>query len=262
MDALCFIYVACQADTRTGVWTGSAGALAGELAMSPRTARDVLEKMSNMGYIKRFTLPGKHACYPILVHKFLVTDGEHKGQQLNAIGSASPSNLQYFPREQEGELSGQHRVEHGASQKKIEKGESENKETIRKNLAANAPPPGGAQYRPVLACLWKDFEQKKGQPPSWSAKDFASLSNFLKNHKHSPEEIILRFKNYVASTEEFVVRQGCSLSFFFSRFDSFISGPILERRINSNAESRKPTLGDNMRASLEAFRAAEQERTS
>jgi hypothetical protein len=80
MDAVAFIYIASQADTRTGVWNGSASSLAGELAFSPRNARRLIERLSDSGYIKRFPVHGRHVCYPILVNKFIVTDGEHKGQ--------------------------------------------------------------------------------------------------------------------------------------------------------------------------------------
>jgi hypothetical protein len=116
MDALTFIYIVAQADTRTGVWSGSAGALAGEMGISPRTARDVLERLSADGYLKRFPVPGKHSCYPILIHKFLITDGEHRGKHLNAKDSSSKDDLRHFTRDEHGE----HGVGHSAAQKRIE----------------------------------------------------------------------------------------------------------------------------------------------
>jgi len=109
-------YIASQADTRTGVWNGSAGALAGELCISSRMARRFIERLTRGDYIRRFPIPGRHVCYPILVHKFLITDGQHKGEQLNALASTSPADLRYFPGEQEGE----HKGEHVSSQKKLE----------------------------------------------------------------------------------------------------------------------------------------------
>jgi hypothetical protein len=116
MDALILIYIATQADTRTGVWNGSAGALAGEIALSSSNARRILERLTEGRYIRRFPVPGRHVCYPILVHKFLVTDGEHKGQLLNAFESASPTELRYMPSEPEYEQT----REHSVSQKRIE----------------------------------------------------------------------------------------------------------------------------------------------
>jgi hypothetical protein len=117
-EAVAFIYICSQADTRTGVWKGCAKSLSGELGIPERTARDVLEKMEHGDYIRRFAVPGLHSCYPILVHKFPITQGEHNGEQLNALESQSPVDLRYFSREQS--------VEHGASQKRQEKKDKRN----------------------------------------------------------------------------------------------------------------------------------------
>jgi hypothetical protein len=111
-----------QADTRSGIWNGSAGALAGELVIPPRTARNVLESLDGR-YIRRFAKPGLHFCYPVLLNKFLITDGEHKGEHLNALESTSPTDLRYFSREQVVEHMGEHMGEQMATQKRIETGD-------------------------------------------------------------------------------------------------------------------------------------------
>lgn len=49
----------------------------GELGPLPRT-RDVLERLEHGDYIRRFLRPGERFCYPILVHKFPITQGHHK----------------------------------------------------------------------------------------------------------------------------------------------------------------------------------------
>lgn len=134
--ALAFIYICSQADTRTGIWKGSAKSVSGELGIPERTARDVLEKLEHGDYIRRFALPGRHSCYPILVHKFLITDGEHNGEHLNALASTSPVDLTYFPRQQNGE----HGVEHGAAQKRTEKREQ------RKEKKEGAPAPPSLSF--------------------------------------------------------------------------------------------------------------------
>ena len=118
-EAFCYIYMLTQADTRTGIWNGSAGSLSGELAMPQRTARNILEALDRR-YIKRFATPGRHSCYPIALHKFLVTDGEHKSEHLNALESKSPIDLRYFSRQQMGEQEGEHIGQHMAAQKRIE----------------------------------------------------------------------------------------------------------------------------------------------
>jgi len=130
LEALAFVYICSQADTRTGIWKGCAKSLAGELGMKERTARDVLEKMEHGNYIRRFAIPGLHSCYPILVHKFLITQGEHNGEHLNAIDSKSPVDLTYFSREQDGEQSVKHGVERSAAQRRIKNREkTQNKKT-------------------------------------------------------------------------------------------------------------------------------------
>jgi hypothetical protein len=120
-QALAFIYICSEADTRSGIWKGSAKSLSGELGISERTARDALERMERGDYIRRFAVPGRHSCYPILVHKYLITDGKHSGEQLNAIESTGSVDLRYFSREHRIEGDDQHDVEHGAAQKRIEK---------------------------------------------------------------------------------------------------------------------------------------------
>jgi hypothetical protein len=119
-EVLAFIYIGTQADTRTGIWKGCAKSISGELGIPERTARDVLEKMEHGNYIRRFAVPGRHGCYPILIHKFTVTNGEHSGEQLNALACTSSVDLAYFSREQYGEESVEHGVEDGAAQKRSE----------------------------------------------------------------------------------------------------------------------------------------------
>jgi hypothetical protein len=135
-ETLAFIYICSEADTRTGIWKGSANSLSGELGLTERTARDVLERLEHGGYIRRFAVPGRHSCYPILVHKFLITDGEHNGEQLNAMDSKSPTELAYYSRGQSVEDSVQHSVEHGAAQKRTK---NRNKRGEKKKEAQAAP---------------------------------------------------------------------------------------------------------------------------
>jgi hypothetical protein len=124
MEVLALIYIATQADTRDGTWKGSAGALAGELVMSPRTARDVLEKLSKKGYLKSWAVPGKHSCYPIAVHKYLSTTGEHAGERVDALSSTGPADDRWFapkPREENGEQSDSHSGKDGGEQSAAQK---------------------------------------------------------------------------------------------------------------------------------------------
>ena len=143
-EALAFVYICSQADTRTGIWKGCAKSLAGELGIKERTARDVLEKMEHGDYVRRFAVPGLHSCYPILVHKFPITQGEHNGEQLDALNSIDADSLMYLPektREQNGERSVEHGVKHGAAQRRIENREKRREKTRGENRAARRSPP-------------------------------------------------------------------------------------------------------------------------
>jgi len=164
-EALAFIYIGTQADTRTGIWKGCAKSLAGELGIPDRTARDILEKMEHGDYIRRFAIPGRHACYPILVHKFLITNGEHNGEQLNAVESTSPTDSAYFPREQSVEKDGKH----GAAQKRLktEEGKTEKK---GKSPAAKTAPPADPRYQSFYSSPLNPSEQSITAPLSGMAR--------------------------------------------------------------------------------------------
>jgi hypothetical protein len=218
--ALCLIYMLTQADTRTGVWSGSAGALARELSIPQWVARRVLESLSGR-YIKRFPVPGRHKCYPVLLHKFLVTDGEHKGQQLNALESESPTNLRYFASEHVDE----HDAQHVTTQKKLETGEKKK----RQNLAAKPAPPADPRYKPFYDFAYEAFRAKNGQEPSWDVKDGANLKRFLdKQPRVTLEEFQRRFGNFLRSTEHFTLSHGDSLAYFVTAFDRFLNGPLID----------------------------------
>jgi hypothetical protein len=239
-EALAFIYIGTQGDTRTGIWYGSAKSLAGELGLPDRTARDVLEKMEHGDYIRRFAVPGRHSCYPILVHKFLITSGQHTGEQLNAFASTSPADLAYFPREQSVELNGEHGVEHGAAQKKLEtvKGRGKKKDAPASPLRADP------RFQPFYRFAFEGYAQKRGQKPTWLGKDRKLLQNLLRATAAPLTELERRWRNYLASTEPFTVKQGDSLGYFCSNIDKFSDGPLLAfpMKGGSNATNRADNL--------------------
>jgi len=118
--------MATQAHTDNGTWSGSAGALAGEMGINPRTARAILEKLEEKGYLRRWPVPGKHLCYPIRIHKYQATTGEHADELVDAVSSTGPRDYRWFDLEDSEQL-GEESVEHGvkhdgednASQKRI-----------------------------------------------------------------------------------------------------------------------------------------------
>ena len=254
-QALAFIYICCEADTRTGIWKGSAKSLSGELGIPERTARDVLEKMEHGDYIRRFAVPGRHACYPILVHKFLITAGEHNGEQVNAIESKSPADLAYFSREHSVEDGVEHGVEHSAAQKR------KRIETEKKPSAKPAAP-ADPRFQPFLDFAFGAFEQKHGQKPTWTGKDFKALSTMLASNKGlEAAELERRFRGYLASTEPFTRKQGDALWYFCAHVDSFLTGPMLavqgKGTPNGNA---KPSANDAAASFVQHFTAPKQER--
>jgi len=233
-------YIASQADTRTGIWNGSAGALAGELCLSPRVTRRFLERLSRGDYLRRFPVPGRHVCYPILVHKFLITDGEHRGEQLNALASMSPADLRYFRGEQRGEQGG----EHVSSQKKLETV----KERRKKKPAA--APPADPRYQPFVEFAFESFRAKHNRAPIWNGRDWKNLKSLLREHNHQtlPLEILkARWNNFAASTEPFTAKLGDSLGYFCTNLDKFADGPILAAPQKGLTNGNATSHSDNIR---------------
>jgi hypothetical protein len=234
-EGLAFVYICSQADTRTGIWKGCAKSISGELGIPERTARDVLEKMEHGDYIRRFALPGRHSCYPILVHKFEITQGEHDGEQLNALESKSPAELLYFAGEQDGE--------HGAAQRRSEN----RKKRIKQEPAAKPAPPADPRHQPFVDFAYKTFEEKHKVKPSWLGKDFEHLRLLLKaNASLNGEELERRWRAYLDSTEPFTSKQGDSLAYFASHCDAFSNGPIMQSKGKANGKDINDAVATTM----------------
>lgn len=81
-----YLAILLQANYRTGLWVGSAAKL---FAIFPkentlrRTQRS-LERIEQIGFIKRFRVPGRRHNYPVLINKFECTKGVLTGYRLNA----------------------------------------------------------------------------------------------------------------------------------------------------------------------------------
>jgi len=188
-------------------------------------ARRILERLEHGDYIRRFAKPGERFCYPVLVHKFPLTQGEHEGEVVDALSSSFRNgclDIAYFPGEVRGEVEG----EVSASQRRSEKKE------VRRKQAAK--PPADARFGPFLEFAKTSFEAKHGHPPTWDCfgKDGAALAAFLRRAPHVTLMVwTAHLDAYFDSTEDFTVKQGGSLAYFLSRFDTFSSGPIFEKPI-------------------------------
>ena len=206
-------------------------ALAGELSLSRRKARRFLERLSRGGYIKRFPVPGKHVCYPILIHKFSITDGQHKGEQLNAIASGSPVNLEYFAGQQEGEQRGQHKGEHVTPQKILETGngreETKPKAKPRAAKPAASPDP---RFQLIVDSYYQEA-RRVGLEPAIDDSDFGALKGWLrKNPKRPLENIATSLRNAFNSTDHYPLQRGFRLREFFKHEMKYQLGPLLKAR--------------------------------
>jgi hypothetical protein len=215
------------ADKANGIWWGSAKALVatcGAGDITDRQARHLLESLEKKGYLKRFPRRRGHGNYPILVNKFEVTFGAYKGMRLNAANTTDWRNPVYEPCQEQG-------PEQGEARAPFREGDLRNKKEKEKRTAAKTAPPADPRFQPFVDFAYKAFEQKHRQRPTWGVKDFKFLSAVLSSNKGlSVSQLQGRFRNYLNSTEGFTQKQGDSLSYFCAHVDSFLAGPILERR--------------------------------
>ena len=86
-----------QADFETGIWKGSAYKINLGWGGQPnlRTVQHNLKRLSEAGYIRRFSQNGRRGNYPVLVHCYPVRFGKWKGYRLNAEASTDPKNPLY-----------------------------------------------------------------------------------------------------------------------------------------------------------------------
>ena len=138
-EALAYMVIIASADPATGIWYGSAKALAGEFNFSEREARRLLESLERKGYLRRFPKPGSHSNYPIAINKFEATVGARRGTRLCTAKSTSSENLVYENGEHKSEETSEHKSEHTASIKEIERErERENNNSVATSPSASA----------------------------------------------------------------------------------------------------------------------------
>jgi hypothetical protein len=176
-----------------------------------------------------------------LLHKFLITVGEHEGQLLNALESATTADLLYFACEQTGEQVAQQL----AAQMKLENKNYKKKQ----NLAAKTTPPADPRFRAFVELAQAAFRAKYGVTPTWQGKDWKSLQNLLASNKAlSLDDLQSRWRNYLQSADTFTANQGGSLAYFCAHADAFISGPISFP--SKGALNGKPNLADAVETTL------------
>jgi len=84
------------------------------------------------------------------------------------------------------------------------------------------------------------FRQKFGCLPTWGKKDFKNLSDLLKRSAGN-DDLERRWTHYLASTENFIVKNGYSLAIFCYRFDALRDGPMLQTRSRHHGWTEEDT---------------------
>jgi hypothetical protein len=246
-----------QADYRTGIWRGSAPRI---LATAPRGAslrqvQRALEHFEEMGYLKSFRVHGARGNTPYLIDKFTVRSGALKGYRVNAVKSESWQRPFYelvaeVVTEDDAVPVAESVAEHDALSR------SKKKEVRKKkNPAAKPAPPADPRYGPFLEFARASFEAKHKHPPTWDCfgKDGSALAGFLLRAPHVTLDVWQTYiSRFFDSTEAFTVKQGGSLAYFVSRFDTFASGPILEKQSVGGTNGRKLAGDDLTAANLRA----------
>jgi hypothetical protein len=127
-----------------------------------------------------------------------------------------------------------------------------------------AAPSGDPRFQPFLAFAVGAFEQKHGQKPTWTGKDFKALSTMLaSNRSLDADELQRRFRNYISSTETFTQKQGDSLAYFCARIDSFLAGPMLAVQGRGTANGNaKPSANDAAASFVQHFTEPKQGRSN
>ena len=132
------------------------------------------------------------------------------------------------------------------SQVEVRSHKSEIKENKEKRKSA-ASPPTDPRYGPFLEFARASFKAAHGHPDTWDAfgKDGSALAAFLRRAPHvTPEIWQTHVLNFFDSTEAFTLKQGGSLAYFVSRFDTFSSGPILEKQSVGGSNESVRTFAD------------------
>ena len=255
-----FTILLADADPKSGICKTSAGLLSALYGMAPRTSRDALEKLASKGYIKRFPRQGKHGSYPILVNKFICSDGAMKGKRLNALGSLTWE----FPIYEECYERVNDDVNEDVNERAAIVPQMENREKrIEKKKPSRAKQASAVDSR--FSEFREDFESyfrhcAKAEAP-WEAKESTYLSRWLKaNPKITRPEwrriLQNRGRSPVAHGEPLSVWIGRSLNWMQGPTDSW-GKPIGGTNGNGNGFSYRQQSKDagNIQAAREAIRA-------
>lgn len=243
-----------QANYSSGLWHGSAPRIAHTASRGAdlRKIQRAIEHLTLLGLLKPFTVHGRRGNYPVLINKFTVRSGALKGLRLNALDSDDWRHPRY-------EACADTDAESVAEDAPIHKKEKGKQESLKPAPKTTAP--ADDRFQPFFSYAFESYKAKHQRPPIWTGKDRAGLKNLLGGQSAAAlplERLKVLWEHYCTSTEAFTAKQADSLAYFCSNLDKFSDGPILEKPVGGT--HGKPTVSDNVRATLDAFNATEQKR--
>jgi len=235
--------------------------------VSERTVRRSLEHLDKIGWIKRWTTPGKHGNYPVLVARASVHDLSGNEYRVNAEATTDWR----FPVYVSGEESASTRRGGGRGlsanrEERVEnreerKGPPPNKKLsqdhapaasseweklrLEKNPAPKKLAPFTQRFQSFVSFAFQSFQAKHGRKPLWQTKDYSALAKLLKTFSADAlplDHLKTLWNHFTASTEVFTSRQGDSLSYFASNIDKFADGPITVAQGKANGKSTATDL--------------------
>lgn len=177
-----FMWLVLEADPCTGIVYGSAGLFATVYGWSARNVREWLEGLERKGYIRRFSKPGSHACYPILINKYLCSHGAMRGKVLNAVASVSCINPAYDSCEEDGEdIAGDlssSLPEEERKRKRIRKTPVADATGTRSQSATIPADERHAPCREAVAAYWRHHNPDHQLP--WDGSEGKTLASLLR----------------------------------------------------------------------------------
>jgi hypothetical protein len=88
-----YMIVLRQCDFETGIWRGTAykihAALGGQMHL--RTVQNTFKALCDAGYLRSFHVRNERGNYPVLIDRYPVRFGKHKGYRVNAAATVDPN---------------------------------------------------------------------------------------------------------------------------------------------------------------------------
>jgi hypothetical protein len=233
-----------------GVVSTSAAAIRAHCkSVSERTIQRDMNRMEKFGWLKfsPWRKPGQRGNFMVVIGHVPVHDLSGKEFRVNTDKTVDWRHPVYEP---VGEVTGNCRSSVGEMSGYREEREEIREERERPKPAANTAPPVDPRRQPFIEFAFKAFLDRFGQKPSWHGKDWKQLKILLAATDVPLEEMQVRWRHYLASTEPFTVKRGGSLAYFCANFDAFINGPLLGPE---KGRSHGKLTGDDLtRANLKA----------